>query len=487
MRILVIATNQEKFPYPVMPIGASALCQNLSDNGHNVKFLDLMFIKNTAQRTTEIIKIFNPDVICISMRNLDNQILIAPEFYIRNVKNLIPQIRKTTNAKIITGGTGFTAEPVPVFEYLKPDFGIQGEAVKSINTLICNFTNRNIPGLVWRDTETGLTKINNIKQVQYAGNNQDKAIIKFISLKRYINAGSKIGIQTKTGCSRNCSYCDNFKMTSIGCRHLEIDSVIKQIKNIIETTGRNYFYFLDEIFSDNLKKTKLFLKKIINQNIKIRFEITDAPNQTDNEYAYLLKKAGCMGVMLGIDSGCDRMLKSYNKGFSTTDILNTANLLNRHNIPYYITVLLGGPGEDISTIQESVRFFHNLPKVRAVLINYGIRVLSGTGIAEYLKNKELLGKTDFLKPLFYLSKGFNKNAWKTIMKYSGKYNGWAVFNRIDSMLIKSTMNTVKHMLPEPQWKYAKTMSVFLKPLRKLLSLFVSDYKYKDLGGNIIYD
>jgi hypothetical protein len=122
-----------------------------------------------------------------------------------------------------------------------------------------------------------------------------------------------------------------------------------------------------------------------------------------------------------------------------------------------------------------------------VLINYGIRILSGTGIAEYLGNSGHINTKELLRPVFFLSKHFRKHEWETIMKNTGKHNGWAVFNRIDSFIIRKSINSVKYILPSPQWKYAGIMSVFLKPLRKILSVFISEYKYHDITANCIRD
>jgi radical SAM superfamily enzyme YgiQ (UPF0313 family) len=487
MRILVIAANQEKFPYPVIPIGAAIVAQELKENGHYVNLFDLMFVQNPEKIVIKKIEAFKPEIVCISIRNLDNQILVAPVFYLKKIKQIINIIRKATQSRIIVGGTGFTAEPEQVFKYLKPDFGIKGEAYHSLSRLIFNFSDRTVPGLVWRNSDTGQIKINPQNSIPYSGARQDNAIINFISIRRYIRQGSKIGLQTKKGCSRECSYCDNFKMTSSKCYSLDINIIIQQIKNIIENTGFKYFFFLDEIFSDNLVQTKQFLKNIISQKINIKFEITDAPLNMDDEYVYLLKQAGCQGVMFGLDAGSDKMLKNYNKQFLKKDILKTIQIFNKYKLPYYITALFGGPGEDIFTLKESINFFYKLPKVSAVLINYGIRLLSLTEITRYAENLGLLKKTDLLKPVFFLSKGFTKREWNIIMEACRKNNGWAVFNKIDSLLISGTLKTVKNLLPAPQWKYAGIMSIFLKSIRKILSLFIHEYNYTDINKNIIRD
>ena len=281
MRLLVIATNQEKFPYAVVPAGACRIANFLSKNRHEVKFIDLMFCKNIKNKVEKILNKVKPEAILISIRNIDNGVLISPNFYLKTIKYLISLIRETsvrkiTDIKVIIGGTGFSAEPREIFEYLKPDFGITGEGEQSVLKLLDKHPDFNniseIPGLVFRKNGTlvhnppGFTDIFAADQAE---------ALSFVNEKKYLSNGSFPGIQTRSGCPRNCIYCDGFKMSGKRYRCIDPKTVIRELSTIKIKWKTEKFIFVDEVFSEPLDYAKELLKEIIQSRIKIRFEICD--------------------------------------------------------------------------------------------------------------------------------------------------------------------------------------------------------------------
>jgi len=183
------------------------------------------------------------------------------------------------------------------------------------------------------------------------------------------------------------------------------------------------------------------------------------------------------------------MLISLKKGFIKEDIRKAAELYCKYEIPYFLTLLLGAPGENLKTLKEGFDFIKQLPGTSAVLLNYGLRIQSETGIYNYCKRKGMLNKYEFLDPLFYLSANIKKPEWNLIYKECRKNNGWATYSRIDRFLIIKSIKYLQFFLPYPQWQYAGKISVFLKPFKKLIELFAKEYKYEDLINmkNIVRD
>ncbi len=493
MRLLVIATNQEKFPYAVVPVGACRIANYLSKNKHEVEFVDLMFCKNINKKVKKALKKVMPEAVLISIRNIDNGVLISPIFYLKTVKYLISvvrkiSVRKISDIKVIIGGTGFSSEPKEIFEYLKPDFGITGEGEESVKALLENYQDYNkisgIPGLVFQKDGTILQ--NPVRFSYEIAVNQAESLI-FADVKKYLSNGSFPGIQTRSGCPRNCIYCDGFKMSGRRYRCIAPEKIIKELDAVKRKWKTDKFYFLDEIFSEPLDYAKLLLKEIIKSRINIRFEICDAPACIDPEYVYLLKKAGCAGIMSSIDSGSGAMLKSLKKGFTKEDIIKTAELYSKYEIPYFLTLLLGAPGENFKTLKEGFNFIKQLPGTSAVLLNYGIRIQSETEIFKY--SDKSTNNQELLYPKFFLSGKIKKPEWNLIYKECKENSGWATYSKLDRFLIIKSLKYLQYFLPYPQWQYAGKISVFLQPLKRLIELFVKEYKYEDLleMQNIIRD
>ena len=49
-RVLLVSTNRERQPYPVVPNGLACVASALDAAGHNVRFLDLCFARDPIAR-----------------------------------------------------------------------------------------------------------------------------------------------------------------------------------------------------------------------------------------------------------------------------------------------------------------------------------------------------------------------------------------------------------------------------------------------------
>ena len=78
MNVLVIAANRNRHPAPVIPYGACMVTEVVAKAGHQVRLLDLMFQPDPARAVVDALQKIGPDVIGLSIRNLDNNDMQAP-------------------------------------------------------------------------------------------------------------------------------------------------------------------------------------------------------------------------------------------------------------------------------------------------------------------------------------------------------------------------------------------------------------------------
>src|SRR3972149_594011 len=126
MQILLISANNEKTPYPVSPIGLAYVASALLKDGHDVKILDLCFAEDIGSSVQQIIASFKPDIIGLSIRNIDNLTYPKSVFYLPAIKSVVDAV-KPMNIPVIVGGSGFALCPEAVLRYLGLEFGIVGE------------------------------------------------------------------------------------------------------------------------------------------------------------------------------------------------------------------------------------------------------------------------------------------------------------------------------------------------------------------------
>src|SRR5664279_1789907 len=82
MKILLISTNRNNLPMPVMPIAACIVAQAAEQAGHTVFLLDLMFTRDPTADIQAALARWQPDVVALSVRNIDNVDMHNPLFFL---------------------------------------------------------------------------------------------------------------------------------------------------------------------------------------------------------------------------------------------------------------------------------------------------------------------------------------------------------------------------------------------------------------------
>ena len=83
MRILLVATNQtdrfmDRMVVCPVPIGLAYIAAAVDEDRHQMRVLDLMYSDDGPADVEASVKDFQPDLVGLSIRNLDNQSYFNP-------------------------------------------------------------------------------------------------------------------------------------------------------------------------------------------------------------------------------------------------------------------------------------------------------------------------------------------------------------------------------------------------------------------------
>jgi hypothetical protein len=101
MKVLLISANTEPINMPVLPLGLAYVAAAIDSQGHTVKMLNLMMQTDTHKALCEAIVEFNPEIIGISVRNIDDQNMENPRFLLEAVKDVVITCRKNSEQVIV--------------------------------------------------------------------------------------------------------------------------------------------------------------------------------------------------------------------------------------------------------------------------------------------------------------------------------------------------------------------------------------------------
>ena len=154
MRTLLISANTETINMPALPIGLGCVADALEASGHQVAFLDLMGVDHWQPLLKQTLARSMPDVIGISIRNIDDQVSDQPRFLLEEARHVVGFCRAITEAPIVLGGAGYSIFPESVLDYTRADMGIQGEGERAMVLLLDRLRSRRslaaVPGLFIR-------------------------------------------------------------------------------------------------------------------------------------------------------------------------------------------------------------------------------------------------------------------------------------------------------------------------------------------------
>src|SRR3954465_7388673 len=152
-RVLLVSTNRERQPYPVVPNGLACVASALDAAGHRVEFLDLCFVRDPVSKARDVARSFTPEIIGVSVRNIDNSDAIALRHYTPEARDILHAVRASApHAKIVAGGAAFGVAPEALFRDLGVDYAVAGDGERASVTLVQALVEgrapESIPGLV---------------------------------------------------------------------------------------------------------------------------------------------------------------------------------------------------------------------------------------------------------------------------------------------------------------------------------------------------
>ena len=422
MKVLLISANTEKINILPLPLGLNCIATATRNSGHHVTLLDLMMQTETQRIIKETIDSCCPDVIGISVRNIDDQKMDKPKFIIDDVKTIVRCCRSLSNAPIVLGGAGYSIFPQSALTYLEADMGIQGEGEIAFPDLLDRMEKKadlsGTPGLYMNDfgLQGKRTFANNLDALPLSGD---------VSFWHSEDRKLWMPFQTRRGCPMNCSYCSTSTIEGRTIRKRSPQTVVNDLVSLAEA-GFGKFYFVDNVFNFPASYAKNICQSIIEKQLDITWRAILYPYKLDEALIHLMAEAGCREVSLGFESGSEEILHNMNKKFTLREIQETSHMLAHHGIREMGFLLLGGPGETQETVLQSLSFADSLP-LNELKITSGIRIYPGTTLQKTaISDAVILPDDNLLFPKFYMVKGLEEWLHKTVTAWAADRPHWII-------------------------------------------------------------
>ncbi|RKY03712.1 B12-binding domain-containing radical SAM protein, partial [Candidatus Poribacteria bacterium] len=200
-------------------------------------------------------------------------------------------------------------------------------------------------------------------------------------------------------CTGRCIYCADPLAKGRVVRLRPPSSVADELERLIDM-GIDHLHTCDSEFNIPYEHAVEVCRELERRGLggRIRWYAYCSPRPFDRELARAMRRAGCVGINFGVDSGDEGMLKRLKRDFSPEDLIEVARICREERIAVMFDLLLGAPGETEGSVRRTVELMRKAEPDR-VGVAVGVRIYPGTELAGMLGvEQEGDGPTFFLEP-----------------------------------------------------------------------------------------
>ncbi|MYL84805.1 radical SAM protein [Desulfovibrio aerotolerans] len=339
-----------------------------------------------------VVKEFTPDVVGISVRNIDNvdSLTAGASWTGDSLRELVARLKGLVAGPVVLGGPGFSLIPEELLAHTGADYGVTGPGEAALPALLNHLAARKSSPRIVSAEGTSCSHIGPAAWDEFL-------------FPEYLKRGGLPGLHTKRGCPNACLYCGYPVVEGTTICHRDPLEVVEDLRHARDHFGARDFFFTDAVFNDSEGGYLRFAEILAGAGLGIRFGAYFQPCRIGANELNLLKQAGLMAMELGTDSGCDQILTRLRKPHRMEDVFAFQAICHAHCIPCAHFIIFGGPGETMDTVEEGLA---NLEKLEGscIFAFMGLRIHQGTGLHRLAVKEGRLAVGDpLLRPVFYLS------------------------------------------------------------------------------------
>lgn len=374
MKILLINPPVREWAKPnVLPLGLGYIASALRKENHNVEIMDINAFRFSSEQVEGKIKNADFDIVGIGG-------IVTIYKYVKWLTELLK--KHHPDKKIIIGGSVGSSIPDIIFEHTKADIICIGEGeiavVELMDALITGKDLNGIQGIWFRSRDGRIIK-NKIRPPV-----QDLDKIPFpawdlfpmdIYLKNPVGAPNRnkwvdgctdtvnilsMNLSGSRGCPYKCIYCYHDFMGQ-KYRHRSSGNIIQEMKILNAKYGVQYFHFIDDEFCMDRDFVFSFCKAMKdNFDSKISWGCTGRVNLMSEYLIKTMKDSGCVLIGYGIESGSQKILDIMKKQVKVEQAKEAVRLTKKHLGWADCSFMVGTPGENWQTLQETIDFCKEL-------------------------------------------------------------------------------------------------------------------------------
>jgi radical SAM superfamily enzyme YgiQ (UPF0313 family) len=173
-------------------------------------------------------------------------------------------------------------------------------------------------------------------------------------------------------------------------------NVVDELEFLHKTYAVDKFTFCDDAFTVDQARIEELCMEITDRELKIQWNCGTRVDMVTRELLLKMKRAGCISVWFGVESGSQQVLDAMKKGISTSQTIRALSWVRELGLKPVPNVILGFPGETKETAWKTIKFVEKISPDEVGFYNVATP-FPGTPMYDLVKENGWLRVTDFDK------------------------------------------------------------------------------------------
>lgn len=359
---------ENDYPCHWTPFGLLSIAKAIRDKG----LVEVVISDGNQKGQMKFIKFLRlhiPDALCcgFSIMTGGNQITHALDAATK-IKQLCPSL------PLVWGGPHVNILPDQTLKHPLVDAVLLGPGQISIPAYLEALSGsrpfETVPGLRMKNNEGFIKGPDNMERIQdFGGYPWDLIRVKDYIRKDPTIAERSLNYVSSQGCPYTCQFCYE-QVYKRKYSYMPADQLIKDILDLQKRFGITGIKFYDADFFWHLGRVRNFAEGLIQKRVKLGWAASAHPfdiiraRKLSSDFLELVSTSGCKRILMGAESGSDRVLTEIiKKGVSRNQIVEVATLIAQHNIIGSFTFIIGFPGESYDEINATLQLSEDLKQL----------------------------------------------------------------------------------------------------------------------------
>ncbi len=361
------------------PMGLMSIAAYLERAGISCEIIDLK-VSPYESVGPKRVKAFSDEIIAklkVLRPTLVGLPCLTPEY--EEVITLSSLIKEAIQAKVVVGGTHPTVCPQD-FIGTSVDYVVLGEGEQTMldltKTVIGNRGRiEEVDGLAWfNGGDMVLNRprhlITNLDELPFPA--YDKVDMEYytkpylFTIRMMLLSGWYIF--TGRGCPFGCTFCANRHRGSIWSRHPSAKPIrLRSVKNVvdeIELLSKKYkidgFFVFDDTFTITERRVLDFCQELGKRNLDLIWGCETRVNLVNEKMLDAMKRAGCVQIEFGVESGSQRVLNELKKGITVEQSRKVFSACRSRRVRTLANFMFNTPGETEEEVKQTLTLAREL-------------------------------------------------------------------------------------------------------------------------------